>query len=247
MRQALPPLNWQQCHAGSDGDGGRESAYFVSARKADAQGKVDMAFVWSSWTQGIESWRFHLGSHASRHGDEGEGQLPRWHTVFDRTLLRAGQTLSMKHLARTEQLVGLSLSAAESLPTLLRIQHQGSGQKFEFPLAWRNGRHAESTFALPQDAKLGLYAVSLVGPGGRRQRETGVFRVEEFRLPVMTGRIVPPKQALVQPSSGTLDGCTSACFGGTMRPVVTGRRNSSTRKTPVSRWRRPPGPTRLTA
>ena len=34
-----------------------------------------------------------------------------------------------------------------------------------------------------------------------RDRQTGNFRVEEFRLPVLSGMIAPPKAALVQPAS----------------------------------------------
>ncbi|MED5620768.1 MG2 domain-containing protein [Ideonella sp. BN130291] len=208
VQKHLPPLPWHYCNPNSDGEGGHETGYFVSARKLDAKGRADMAFVWSTWNQGIESWRFHLSANGGRYADDDEeapGQAQRWHTVFDRTLLRAGQTVSMKHLARTEQLVGLSLSKRDTLPTQLRIEHEGSGQKFEFPLQWRQGRMAENTFEVPKDAKLGVYTVSLVGPGTQRASITGSFRVEEFRLPVMTGRIVPPKEALVQPASVPLN------------------------------------------
>lgn len=195
----LPALSWTHCRGERESlDEGREPAYFVSARKTDAQGRRDMAFVWSSWTQGIEPWRFHLYQTHGRYDPQAETQPPVLHTVFDRTLLRAGQVVSMKHHARVERLAGLGLMPAAALPTLLRIEHQGSGQKYEQPLQWRDGRRAESRFELPADARLGLYSVSLVG-GEHRQFSTGSFRVEEFRLPVMTGRIVPPKAALVQP------------------------------------------------
>ena len=47
---------------GEDDSG--ETGYFVSARKAIADGpnagKTDVAFVWSNWNEGIESWRFNL-------------------------------------------------------------------------------------------------------------------------------------------------------------------------------------------
>ena len=42
------------------GSTGRPNGYFVSARKTDAQGRADMAFVWSTWQEGIEAWRFNL-------------------------------------------------------------------------------------------------------------------------------------------------------------------------------------------
>lgn len=205
VAQALPPMNWQHCRPRDDADEGREAAYFVSARATDERGRADMAFVWSSWNQGIESWRFHLPTGSRRYDEARTDQrLPRLHTVFDRTLLRAGQTVSMKHHARVETLTGMALAAAETLPGTVRIEHEGSGQRFELPLAWRGRRHAESSFAVPADAKLGVYTVTLVGAGGSAA-ETGRFRVEEFRLPVMTGRIVPPQGALVQPKELPLD------------------------------------------
>ena len=59
-------------------------------------GATDVAFVFSSWQKGIESWRFNVPT--------GRGAEPdlRAATVFDRTLLRAGETVSMKHFIRTE-------------------------------------------------------------------------------------------------------------------------------------------------
>jgi alpha-2-macroglobulin len=180
-------------------DGGREVGYFVSARKAIAvgpnQGKTDMAFVWSNWTEGIESWRFNLpsargGAYASDGGDSDGEPVPATliaHTVFDRTLFRAGQTVSMKHYARRQNLVSLSLADANSLPTTVTITHVGSGQKFTYDLAWRGNRYAETIFKIPDDAKLGEYQVTL--QRAYAAIETGSFRVEEFRLPVFRGSI----------------------------------------------------------
>lgn len=192
----LPPLDWHYCN-GSDADGRHEQGYFVSARKADAAGRADMAFVWSTWNQGIEAWRFHVNT-----SSQGMASQQLYHSVLDRTLLRAGQTVSMKHHARTEQMLGLSLTAPRELMSEVRIIHQGSGQKFTFPLTWREGRYAETTFAIPADAKLGVYDIVLATPN--RAFSTGSFRVEEFRLPVMTGRIIPPKSALIEPQDVAL-------------------------------------------
>jgi uncharacterized protein YfaS (alpha-2-macroglobulin family) len=189
IQQELPQLEWEYCNQGSYS---RESGYFVSARKTDEQGRADMAFVWSTWNDGIESWRFHTRS-ASRDDTE----PAHFHTVFDRTLLRAGQTVSMQHHARADLLTGLRLLSADELPDELRIVHEGSGQEFTLPLQWRGRRHADSSFKIPEDAKLGTYAVTMDSPRGTVQ--TGSFRVEAFRLPVMTGRIIGPQAALVQP------------------------------------------------
>ena len=174
-----------------NGADGGEIGYFVSARKAITEGpnagKTDLAFVWSTWNEGIESWRFNLpNGTSSANEDEGRESLIA-HTVFDRTLLRAGQTVSMKHYLRRETLTSLSLPEASALPTTVEITHVGSDQKYTFDLTWRGNRSAESTFKLPDDAKLGMYRVALVRGGSRI--DTGSFRVEEFRLPVLRGSI----------------------------------------------------------
>ncbi len=194
VKRELPRLMWDYCQRGARNE--NETGYFVSARKADAQSRADMAFVWSTWDQGIEPWRFHVDTSGS---DTASSTI--YHSVLDRTLLRAGQTVSMQHHARLEKLTGLGLVDAGDLPPTLTITHEGTGQEFSQALSWR-GRHADSTFAIPQDAKLGVYNVQLVSEGQRVN--TGSFRVEEFRLPVMTGRIIPPKTVLIQPKEVSL-------------------------------------------
>lgn len=183
---------------------------FVSARALDARGKPDMAFALTSWNDGIEPFRFNLPV------DTDAVATRRAHTVFDRTLFRAGQTVSMKHLMRVETGKGLALPPAGNLPNRVRIVHQGSGQEFRFPLAWRGEGSAETSFAIPAQARLGRYDVMLdhgqAKPGGDsvnddgdsgggqgRRYITGSFRVEEFRLPVLQGRIAPPKSPQVAP------------------------------------------------
>lgn len=203
----LPRLPWGYCNDARSGDGGNEEGYFVSARHTDAAGRADMAFVWSTWNQGIEAWRFHVDG--SGHG---QASARLFHSVLDRTLLRAGQTVSMKHHARREQMVGLGLVPPGELPTELRIVHDGSGQKFTFKLAWRAGRYAETRFDIPADAKLGTYRVLLGGE--RESQQTASFRVEEFRLPLLTGRIAGPKAALIQPKDVPLGLQVSHANGG---------------------------------
>ncbi|EER59091.1 alpha-2-macroglobulin domain protein [Acidovorax delafieldii 2AN] len=185
----------------SDTDGGQ--AYFVSARSKGADGVEDMAFTWSDWQRGIESWRFNVPTSTEAQPDE------RAHTIFDRTLLRAGETVSMKHLLRSENRKGFGLPAER--PGTLVITHTGSGQQYTQPLAWRStatgGLSAQSSFAVPPAAKLGLYEVELRSdkPGGR-SFGSGQFRVEEFRLPVLEGRIAPSdKKPLVHVRSVPTD------------------------------------------
>ncbi|WP_034297730.1 alpha-2-macroglobulin [Herbaspirillum sp. RV1423] len=205
------------CASGKTEDGAI-GGLFVSARKTDDKGRADMAFALTSWNEGIESWRFNLPT------DRSDNATARAHTIFDRTLFRAGETVSMKHMFRLEDMNGFALAGKGKLPGRVRIIHQGSGQEFQFPLVWRGQKSAETVFAIPKDAKLGSYDVMLdsgkvksgdeagaatedgdYGPGSYG---TGSFRVEEFRLPLMQGRITPVlagKGSLVAPKELPLD------------------------------------------
>jgi len=179
--------------AGDDArDGDDRQAYFISARAQGADGVEDLAFTWSDWNRGIEPWRFNVPTN-----HEAQADL-RAHTVFDRMLLRAGETVSMKHFLRTETRQGFGLPDAG--PATVVITHEGSGQQFSLPLQWRKtasgGFSAESEFAIPPAAKLGVYSVNL------GDQQTGQFRVEEFRLPVLQGQVGPVAKApLVAPRS----------------------------------------------
>jgi len=68
-------------------------------------------------------------------------------TVFDRTLLRAGETVHMKHMIREHTGQGFRFVAAERLEKKVVLRHEGSEDRFEIPVAWtaaarpnRNGR-----------------------------------------------------------------------------------------------------------
>ena len=183
------------------GEAGCEGEYgfFVTARSAaGAPGPRDMAFVFSSWNRGIESWRFNLPT--------ARGATPdaRAHSVLDRSLLRAGETVSMKHFFRFETGQGLSLAEAGQLPTRVRLVHEGSGQEFLLPepLAWTQGRSATSQWAIPPAARLGVYRIQLErGEGAaRRGWDSGEFRVEEFRVPLVQAQLTPPRGPLVAPA-----------------------------------------------
>jgi uncharacterized protein YfaS (alpha-2-macroglobulin family) len=171
------------CENGGEGGAG----YFVSARLRGTDGVEDMAFAWSDWQRGIEPWRFNLPTNNAPQPDA------RAHTVFDRTLLRAGETVSMKHVLRTETRKGFGLP--ERRPDTLVITHVGSGQQYTQPLQWRKtatgGLSAQSEFAVPPAAKLGVYEVELRGEQAELYLNSGRFRVEEFRLPVLEGRVGP--------------------------------------------------------
>jgi uncharacterized protein YfaS (alpha-2-macroglobulin family) len=175
-----------------------DDGLFVSARATDAAGITDVAFVFTSWQKGIEPWRFNLPTASGRASEL------RAHTIFDRTLLRAGETVSMKHLVRIETSSGLLAVRPEALPTRLKIVHEGSGQEFVQPLAWAGNRAAVSTWSIPPTAKLGVYRVSLERDGGRDETTswaTGDFRVEEFRVPLVDAKVSGPKGPVIAPQT----------------------------------------------
>jgi len=193
MLEGLSPRPPACDAAGDDDDDGYDywtrNAYFVSARTPD-----DMAFVWSDWNNGIETWRFGLATDNSAQPDRVA------HTVFDRTLVRAGETVSMKHLLRDQTHLGFAATAPRERPNQMLITHTGSGQTFKQPLHWRvtttGGLSAENQFTVPKAAKLGVYRVNLRHTGNGNNWLSGGFRVEEFRLPVLEGRITLPNEVL---------------------------------------------------
>jgi uncharacterized protein YfaS (alpha-2-macroglobulin family) len=203
---------------------GEFCGYFVTARKGE-----DLTFVLSSWQNGIESWRYNMDG-------VGEADPSIAHTVFDRTLFRAGETVSMKHFLRRHVSDGLAGPDAKRLPKGVAIVHQGSEQRYAFPLSWdASGGIAETTFAIPREAKLGVYDVYLLdedlsreeartdgkkmGGGDVRfwrlkRRMSGSFRVEEFRVPLMKAGIRPVGGPLVRPKAATLDLSVAYLSGG---------------------------------
>ncbi|MGO8991549.1 MAG: alpha-2-macroglobulin family protein [bacterium] len=184
------------------------SGLFITAQTSE-----DMAFVHSSWDNGIEPWRFNLPSESY------SGPFVP-HTIFDRTLLRAGETVHMKHVFRQHTMSGFSAVPKPQMPDFMSIEHEGSGQKYEFPLTWDANGIAETTWDIPKEAKLGFYEVRLFKKIGTEQGRTfyrrlyhrhaqewtsGRFRVEEFRVPLLKGVIHPPTEPLINAKDITLD------------------------------------------
>ncbi len=185
---------------------------FITAQTAE-----DMSFVHSSWDEGIEPWRFQLPEESYLDPIIG-------HTIFDRTLLRAGETVHMKHILRQHTTKGFSMVPKTQMPYLVSIQHDGSEQKYEFPLNWDANGIAETTWPIPKEAKLGSYEVRLLEkPHPKKKKQfndtaaesaengesrvwtSGRFRVEEFRVPLTKGTIQPPATPLINAKEAPLD------------------------------------------
>jgi alpha-2-macroglobulin len=193
-----------------------------------AKTSKDMTFVHSSWDNGIEPWRYNLPDASYR------GPVIA-HTIFDRTLVRAGETVHMKHIVRKHTMLGFSVVDRKELPKVALIRHQGSEQRYEFPLTWDSKGIAETSWKIPADSKLGYYEVTLLkqatekpasgtaaggADGGDEEYVTGdgypsgSFRVEEFRIPLMKGVIQSPKEPLVNAREANVDLLVTYLSGG---------------------------------
>jgi uncharacterized protein YfaS (alpha-2-macroglobulin family) len=176
--------------------------FFVSARKGD-----DLAFALSSWSEGISSWDFNLYSPGAVSGEVVA------HTVLDRTLLRAGETLHMKHLLRRQEGTGLASMPATERPSTLRISHTGSEAHWDLPLAFNAAGSAWNDWAIPKDAKLGRYALGM-WRGDRHVAHVGEFSIEEFRLPSMRASLQFEKGPLIARRDVDLDALVTYLAGG---------------------------------
>ncbi len=150
---------------------------FVTARMGE-----DFSFVRPDWTKGIEAWRFNVNSWNTI-------ASPKIHTILDRTLLRAGETVSMKHIARVPQVHGFTYPTKEQLPKTMTIQLSGGDITVTLPLTWDARGVATSEWRIPDTAKLGTYSVQM----DSSWQSTAEFRVSEFRLPKYKGSVVPEK------------------------------------------------------
>jgi uncharacterized protein YfaS (alpha-2-macroglobulin family) len=170
----------------------------------------DFSFVHSSWQQGIEAWRFHLPT-------DYQPSPYVAATVFDRTLLRAGETVHMKHFIRAKTALGLALVPKENLPNTAAITFSGSDQHYDLPFKWGDSGTAESDWQIPREAKLGSYAVTMAPKTSEPTPvalTTGEFRVEEFRIPLMKGEIKVPAQPLVAVTEIPIDLSAEYLSGG---------------------------------
>lgn len=202
---------------------------FVSARSGE-----DFTFTLSSWQKGIEPWRFNLQQGSL---DEDTRLVA---TVFDRTLLRAGETVHMKHFLRRRVGTGMALVTAgdrapntayawlgeetldkAALPAKAWVVHNGSGDKIALPLSWDAAGQAHGEWKIPAESKLGGYQV-VVG-----NQLAGEFRVEQFRVPTMKAVLKGPALPVVAARSLAIDAQVNYLNGGpagkapvTLRSVV---------------------------
>ncbi|MCB1158195.1 MAG: hypothetical protein KDK45_11895, partial [Leptospiraceae bacterium] len=179
----------------------------VSASKGN-----DFSFVHSSWEDGIENWRFNLSS-----GEIDNKEI--YHSILDRSLLRAGEELHIKNLVRLHTGKGMRYPKLDTVPELMEIEHIGSGQKFRFSLKWETNRTADASWKIPKDAKLGEYQIYLMYPKDKnnsyeRKYSTESFRVEEFRIPLMKADVKVPTEKIVSKTNFPVNLSISYLSGG---------------------------------
>jgi len=173
------------------------SGLLVTARKDS-----DMSFVLSTWSDGISPWQFNLG------GGTTSGPVIA-HTVFDRPLFRAGETVSMKHFIRLATAKGFNLLKA--LPDIATIKHEGSNQTYDVSIKWSEGAGI-SFWDIPKEAKLGTYSVNI-----KTERDvmvSGTFRVEQYRVPLMKATLKPPSKPLINGNRVDIDAQLNFLAGG---------------------------------
>ncbi|CAN5405002.1 MG2 domain-containing protein [soil metagenome] len=180
IKSGLPePETYGNC----DGD---THVLMVSARSGG-----DFSFTLTEWGQGIRPYDFDLPYGWSARDDI-------VHTVFDRTLIRAGETVNMKHILRRPVAAGFIL--AGELKGTLRLSHRGSDTQFDMPLAIGRDGIGENEWTAPAGAPMGDYDVQLI-VGDKTIYTNQSIRLDEFRLPTMRATVTGPKQELVRPAS----------------------------------------------
>jgi uncharacterized protein YfaS (alpha-2-macroglobulin family) len=223
-RAAAP--HCEEIQAGSDYEQSRALRDTNDGLLVIAQTPDDLGLVHSSWDEGIQPWRFNLPTSDER------GPVNA-HTILDRPLFRAGETVHMKHVLRRPSLAGFEAVPDAARPRRAVIQHVGSDEKYELPLAWSAAGTAETTWPIPAGARLGSYSITLVAgqplqrPRWMRgeaetQYRSGSFRVEEFRLPTLRAVLRPPTEPQVDVTEVPLDiAVTYLAGGGARRLPVT--------------------------
>ena len=178
-----------ETYASCDSETGSH-ALMVSARRDG-----DFSFTLTDWGEGIRPYDFDLP-----YGYEARDETV--HTVFDRALVRQGETIHMKHILRRPTATGFAL--APGVRGTLTLTHRGSDTQFALPLAIDANGIGETIWTAPQGAPMGDYDLSIAA--GDRRIETGQsFRVDEYRLPTMRATVTGPKGAAIRPANLPLD------------------------------------------
>ncbi len=190
VKDGIPePESWGSCDEGS-----QSHPLMISARKGD-----DMSFTLTAWGEGIRPYDFDL-----RYGYEAASDVI--HTIFDRALVRQGETVNMKHVLRRP--VAQGFVTPQGFTGTLRLSHSGSDTQFDMPVTIDASGIGQSIWNVPAGAPMGDYNVQFV-KGTGSESET-IFtdqsiKVDEYKLPTMKASVAGPKEAAVRPKTLPLD------------------------------------------
>ncbi len=157
----------------------------ISARAAG-----DFSFTLTDWGNGITPEDFDLSYGYSAPDDI-------LHTIFDRSLVRQGETVNMKQILRRP--IGDGFAIGKPLTGTLTLSHQGSGTEFAIPVSIGGGGSGESSWSVPKGAPMGSYSLAYE-LGGKSFYTSQSIQVDEYRLPTMRATVAGPKTAVVRPT-----------------------------------------------
>ncbi|WP_186728886.1 alpha-2-macroglobulin family protein [Sphingomonas panacisoli] len=172
-------------------EGSSDHPLMISARAGD-----DYSFTLSAWGEGIRPYDFDLPYGYSKAGEV-------FHTVFDRALVRQGETIHMKHIVR--QPMGAGFSVGAGFTGKLRLSHRGSDTTFDLPLTIDANGIGETEWVAPKGAPMGDYDIQVIGDDGSTTYTNQSFKVDEYKLPTMRATVTGPKEAAVRPKTLPLD------------------------------------------
>ncbi|ETD69368.1 hypothetical protein V757_09040 [Pelistega indica] len=198
----------------------------IPATHPMSYGVADYSFAMSDWNKGIQNWQFNVGSSYSSYDSDDTKLII--HPLLSRTLLRAGETVTIKHFVRQQTPNGVAFPTAQTvLPDTVVFNLSALDEQIKLPLKWqttKNGsQYAETTWVVPKTAKNGVYEISYQQGEDESWVNTHTptvsFQVEEFKLPFLKGSIqVNSEQQqgakLINPKSLTANVQVSFLAGG---------------------------------
>lgn len=185
------PETYSNCEKDPNHVNSEGHALMVSARSGD-----DFSFTLTDWGDGIRPYDFDLPYGWSERNDI-------LHTIFDRSLVKAGETVNMKHILRRP--VGVGFATPKPMAGKLRMIHRGSDTEFEMPFAIDARGSGETLWNVPASAPMGDYDLVFVTKDKDGEDKTiwsdQSVRVDEYRLPTMKATVTGPKAPPVRPTS----------------------------------------------
>src|SRR3546814_3236969 len=100
--------------------------------------------------------------------------------MFDRALVRQGETIHMKHIVRMPVATGFAMTPA--FKGKLRRSHRGSDPQFELPLTIDDNGTGETDWSVPKGGPMGDYDLT-VETGDNTIWPGHSFRVAVYSLP----------------------------------------------------------------